>query len=94
MTGAPKGSTISGFMEKSGIEPATPGLQGIGLYPASLACSLRELVNTNLVLSIKYLFVKKSGIFVNAFSTDKPILGNCVIITLNYNVGIALGNPS
>ena len=28
MTGAPKGSTESGFMEKLEIEPATPGLQG------------------------------------------------------------------
>ena len=31
MTGTPKGSTDSGFMEKPGIEPATPGLQGIAL---------------------------------------------------------------
>ena len=31
MTGTPEGSTKSGFMEKPGIEPATPGLQGIGL---------------------------------------------------------------
>ena len=31
MTGTPKGSTESGFMEKLGIEPATPGLQGIAL---------------------------------------------------------------
>ena len=29
MTGTPEGSTESGFMEKPGIEPATPGLQGI-----------------------------------------------------------------
>ena len=29
MTGTPEGSTESGFMEKLGIEPATPGLQGI-----------------------------------------------------------------
>ena len=28
MTGTPEGSTKSGFMEKPGIEPATPGLQG------------------------------------------------------------------
>ena len=28
MTGTPEGSTESGFMEKPGIEPATPGLQG------------------------------------------------------------------
>ena len=31
MTGTPVGSTESGFMEKPGIEPATPGLQGIAL---------------------------------------------------------------
>ena len=31
MTGTPEGSTKSGFMEKRGIEPATPGLQGIAL---------------------------------------------------------------
>ena len=31
MTGIPEGSTESGFMEKLGIEPATPGLQGIAL---------------------------------------------------------------
>ena len=31
MTGTPEGSTQSGFLEKPGIEPATPGLQGIAL---------------------------------------------------------------
>ena len=31
MTGTPEGSTESGFIEKPGIEPATPGLQGIAL---------------------------------------------------------------
>ena len=31
MTGTLEGSTKSGFMEKLGIEPATPGLQGIAL---------------------------------------------------------------
>ena len=31
MTGTPEGSTESDFMEKPGIEPATPGLQGIAL---------------------------------------------------------------
>ena len=31
MTGAPEGTTESGFMEKPGIEPATPGLRGSGL---------------------------------------------------------------
>ena len=33
MTGTPEGSTESGFMEKPGIEPASPGLQDIGLSP-------------------------------------------------------------
>ena len=31
MTGTPEGSTESDFMEKPGIEPATPGLQGIAI---------------------------------------------------------------
>ena len=31
ISGTPEGSTESGFMEKPGIEPATPGLQGIAL---------------------------------------------------------------
>ena len=43
MTGAPEGLIQSGFMEKLGIEPATPGLQGSGLsmsmsYYYSLYC--------------------------------------------------------
>ena len=29
MTGTPERSTKSGFMEKPGIKPANPGLQGI-----------------------------------------------------------------
>ena len=33
MTGTPECSTESCFMEKPGIEPATPDLQGIGAYP-------------------------------------------------------------
>ena len=32
MTGTREGSAESGFMEKPGIEPATPGLQGIALF--------------------------------------------------------------
>ena len=33
MTGTLEGSNESDFMEKPGIEPATPGLQDIGLSP-------------------------------------------------------------
>ena len=32
MTGTPEGSTESGFMEKPGIEPATPGLHHGGFF--------------------------------------------------------------
>ena len=50
MMGTPEGSTESGFMEKPGIEPATPGLQGIALIHyttgASLAAQLREIVGS------------------------------------------------
>ena len=40
MTGTPEGSTESGFMEKPGIEPATPGLQGIALIHYTKGASL------------------------------------------------------
>ena len=43
MTGAPEGSpkvVLGGFMEKPGIEPATPGLQGIALIHYTTGASL------------------------------------------------------
>ena len=40
MTGTPEDSTESGFMEKPGIEPATPGLQGIALIHYTTGASL------------------------------------------------------
>ena len=40
MTGTPEGSTESGFMEKPGIGPATPGLQGIALILYTTGASL------------------------------------------------------
>ena len=43
MTGTPAGSTKSGFMEKPGIEPATPGLQGIALIHYTTGASLTSL---------------------------------------------------
>ena len=43
MTGTPEGSTESGFMEKPGIEPATPGLQGIALIHYTTGASLNLL---------------------------------------------------
>ena len=44
MTGTPEGSTESGFMEKAGIEPATPGLQGIALIQYTTGASLWQTV--------------------------------------------------
>ena len=40
MMGTPEGSTESDFMEKPGIEPATPGLQGIALIHYTTGASL------------------------------------------------------
>ena len=45
MTGTPKSSTESGFMEKPGIEPATPGLQDIGLSPTPRVISWMKVQN-------------------------------------------------
>ena len=42
MTGTPEGSTESGFMEKPGIEPATPGLQGIALIHYTMGASFGQ----------------------------------------------------
>ena len=44
MTGTPEGSIESGFMEKPGIEPATPGLQGIVLIHYTTGASLKLFV--------------------------------------------------
>ena len=43
MTGTPEGSTESGFMEKPGFEPATPGLQGIALIHYTTGASNIEV---------------------------------------------------
>ena len=49
MTGTPEGSTESGFMEKPGIELATPGLQGI-----ALSTTPRGLLFINVLERIKF----------------------------------------
>ena len=64
MTGAPQGSpkvVLCGFKEKPGIEPATPGLQGIALIHYTTGASL-EIDDTFKrfrfsmhILTIKYL---------------------------------------
>ena len=53
MMGTPEGSTESGFMEKTGIEPATPGLQNIGEYT--------KLIRNGIALNTAFvsLFVQK-----------------------------------
>ena len=49
MTGTPKGSTESGFMEKPVFEPATPGLQGIALIHYTTGASLVIQLYQNLL---------------------------------------------
>ena len=51
MTGTPEGSTESGFMEKPGIEPATPGLQGIALITR---CLLKNMEFSSMELTDFY----------------------------------------
>ena len=48
MTGTPEGSTESGFIEKPGIEPATPGLQGISLIHYTTGASQVFLFETTM----------------------------------------------
>ena len=50
MTGTPRGSTESGFMEKPGIEPATPGLQGIALIHYTTGASSHWYPGSGVVL--------------------------------------------
>ena len=50
MTGTPEGSTESGFMEKPGIEPATPGLQGIALIHYTTGALRKTRMKTWLVV--------------------------------------------
>ena len=52
-TGTPKGSTESGLMEKPEIEPATPGLQDIGLSPTPLRLSESSNFQNPELLKIK-----------------------------------------
>ena len=47
MTGTPEGSTESGFMEKPGFEPATPGLQGIALIHYTTVLGLLYYITVN-----------------------------------------------
>ena len=47
MTRTPEGSTKSGFMEKPGIKPATPGLQGIALVNYTTGASFQLKLVSN-----------------------------------------------
>ena len=53
MTGTPEGSTESGFMEKPGIEPGTPGLQGIALIHYTTGASLICMGNSIRIQRVK-----------------------------------------
>ena len=48
MTGTPEGSTESCFMEKPGIEPATPGLEGIAFIRQK--CTITSAATFNIMV--------------------------------------------
>ena len=58
MTGIIEGSTESGFMEKPGIEPATPGLQGITLihYSTGLGFCVFERKHNHASFTDTFMF--------------------------------------
>ena len=70
MTGSPEGSTESGIMEKPGIEPATPGLQGIALIHYTTGASqtllviwyhTRHSLNTKIIKNLHLTVQKGAG---------------------------------
>ena len=72
-TGTPEGSTESGSMEKLGIEPATPGLQGIALIIALIHYTLGAL-QVEFTDCFKLLFV---AVFRGCTSTGR--VGLCFL---------------
>ena len=99
MTGTPEGSTESGFMEKPGIEPATPGLQGIALihYTTGAYYKPKEDDQNSLDMlrcSLERLIGKKGNILVlGDFNLPKfswvdcepSIKPDCTCRTVYYN---------
>ena len=80
MRGTPEGSTESGFMEEPGIEPATPGLQGIALihYTTGASMSMSDVVLKN-TLDIKCIF--KQAILLSLFCSGSLYI---FFLLLNY----------
>ena len=75
MKGTPEGSTESGFMEKPGIEPATPGLQGIALIHYTAEAS-QSSIGQGLPLTIqpRLLILESHQYLKHIFSeTTEPI---------------------
>ena len=62
---APEGSpnvVLCGFMDKPGIEPATPGLQGIGLIHYTTGASLIDILwQTVNIQDLHYLLRQKKS---------------------------------
>ena len=67
MTGTPEGSTESGFMEKPGFEPATPGLQGIVLIHYSRRSCHNAVTNVPYEICIP---LKGNYIIIEGFYTE------------------------
>ena len=73
MTGTPEGSTESGFMEKPGIEPATPGLQGIALIHYTTGASSLGIIKIQLE-SNSLVLLKKCEWILRYIMQQKVIL--------------------
>ena len=74
MKGTPEGLTESGFMEKPGIEPATPGLQGIGYltHHGKLIFLVKRIAQPTISILLKEPFALKNSetaYFTSIFST-------------------------
>ena len=57
MAGTPEGSTESGFMEKPGIEPATPGLQGIALIHYTTGVSVNQSMAIRFTIFLRMILI-------------------------------------
>ena len=69
MTGAPEGSpkvVLCGFVEKPGIEPATPGLQGIALIHYTTGASWDTAKTTKRINNAQFrnLLLDLSNIYI------------------------------
>ena len=79
--------TESGFMEKPGIEPATPGLQGIARIHYTTAASISDF-------SLFYTFCLFSNKFIKKFKTCWfQFLSSCKTFVIGCKMNFLLKHP-